>query len=92
MEKSCGKVLWITLWRLWKSPGFPQVFLGFRNFRQFYKSPFFGLKIPRKSIIMILRYRLKNVTQGLKIGSKVQVLSNTAHFGDISPKAARGFL
>jgi hypothetical protein len=42
VERACGKPLWKTLWKLWKSIGFPQVFLGFENFTSQHPFGFLG--------------------------------------------------
>ena len=65
----CGKVLWINLWRMWKTPGYQQVFLwgpmeGRGVEKSVYPSAYSALSFQNLRVTLPFRSRCRGRNQG----------------------------
>ena len=78
-ERVCGKPMWKTLWRMWKSWGFPQVNRHFPN--GFGKKVVHNLlyKCAADTVATMLRHQKKTATKSRKMAKKFENYGYNIH-------------
>ena len=72
VETPCGKVLWISLWKMWKSYGFPQGNRGFHKLSPVEVVHESLHKPTHNRFVCELRNRKKSATEGKNLPKKVE--------------------
>ena len=79
VERACGKPVWKTLWRMWKSWGFPQVKREFSNGSGEKVVHNLLYKCAQDTAVTMLRHQKKTATKTRKMAKKFEKHGHNFH-------------